>query len=153
MIEQVKELLDYNPETGIFTWKTNVSKNVKVGSVAGTLSSGYIRIRIHGKGYYAHRLAWLLTYGTLPKDQIDHINGIRTDNRICNLRDVSIRQNNQNTIKHRNGKLIGTWYNAGMRKWQAGIKVDGKSIHLGYFPDMESGSAAYMKYLANMESK
>jgi len=72
----LKELLNYNPETGDFAW-------VKSKKPAGGISSyGYRRIIIDGKEHKAHRLAWLYTHGVFPEDQIDHINGVRHDNRI-----------------------------------------------------------------------
>ena len=88
--EELKELLDYNPETGLFTW--NVYNNIKNKTTAGTFNDGYIQIKIKQKIYQAHRLAWLYVYGEWPKGQIDHINGIRDDNRIENLRDVTNRE-------------------------------------------------------------
>lgn len=87
--DRLRELLDYNPETGIFTWKEpnkHCSKNIK-GTKAGSLNSkGYRRIRVEGKDYKAHRLAWFYVYGSLPSGMLDHKNRVRDDNRIDNLR-------------------------------------------------------------------
>jgi len=100
-VERLKELLNYNETTGAFTWKvTPKSYRVAVGDVAGGVhSKGYIHIKIDGVTRFAHRLAWLYVFGSLPKQQIDHINRIKTDNRISNLRDVSATENNRNTSR------------------------------------------------------
>ena len=86
---RLKELLYYDPYSGIFTWKIS-SGNMPAGSAAGCLSpEGYIRITIAGKKYKAHRLAWFYVYGYFPENQVVHLNGARDDNRISNLREVS----------------------------------------------------------------
>ncbi len=104
--ERLKELLDYDPATGIFVWKVDRGNNrVKVGSAAGGGGDdgrGYNRIMIDGKSYRSHRLAWLDVYGSFPPDMIDHINGIRDDNRIENLRAVSNQENSRNVNKSTN---------------------------------------------------
>jgi len=95
--QELKELLHYNPETGIFTRKTKVNRNKVIGSIAGTTDfHGYVAIAIDGKKYKAHRLAWLYMYGKFPDNCIDHINNITTDNRIVNLRDATLSQNQCN---------------------------------------------------------
>ena len=81
--ERLREVLDYDPDTGVFTRKVRTASSVKVGDVAGSLNGkGYIRIRVDGRLYFAHRLAWLYVHGEWPVDQVDHINGIKNDNRI-----------------------------------------------------------------------
>jgi hypothetical protein len=89
--KKLKKIVKYDPETGIFT-------KIKDGSICGynPTCKGYGRIYINRLGYYSHRLAWLYVYGEWPKQQIDHINRIRNDNRICNLRDVSPAENMAN---------------------------------------------------------
>jgi hypothetical protein len=98
--EQSREQLDYNPETGEFRWK--VPRNgVIVGAKAGTdCHDGYISIRIFGKRYMAHRLAWLHHYGEWPIGGLDHINGQRWDNRIVNLRLATPKQSAANRGPH-----------------------------------------------------
>lgn len=145
---ELKEQLNYNVETGIFTRKVSVSPRVKVGGVAGGLNEyGYILIQVNKKDYRAHRLAWLYVYGVWPKGQIDLINGVKTDNRIGNLRDVTNRQNQQNTYKHRNGKLVGATYHKHNKKWVSQIYINGKQINLGYFNTEQEAHEAYLKFL------
>jgi len=97
--KRLKELLHYNPETGIFVWKISVS-NIKAGSTAGyEMSAGYSEIGIKNKRYYVHHLAWLYMYGEFPKGDIYHINHNRSDNRISNLRTVTRQENTRNASK------------------------------------------------------
>ena len=134
--QRLKELLDYKRGTGIFTWSNPLKfANVKVGSVAGFLDNGYIRICINGKQYFAHRLAWLYTHGEFPKYEIDHINRIKNDNRIENLRDVihSINQHNKPIQKNNNHGVTGVYWIKRNKKWKASIMIDRKSIYLGSF--------------------
>ena len=143
--EKLRELLHYEPETGIFTWKISNSSRVKVGDVAGCLNGdGYLQIRVQSRPHKAHRLAWLYVYGSWPKDQIDHINRNRPDNRIANLREVSRKQNNQNKSKPSNNTSghPGVYWHKQNSKWRARIKQHQKNIHLGYFTDIEEAVAA-----------
>ena len=109
----IKELLDYDKSTGEFTWickRRGASKK----KLAGTKTKiGYTMIMIDGKYYLAHRLAWLYVYGEMPKLSIDHINGKKDDNRIKNLREVTILENQHNFTKpNKNNKanLLGAFY-------------------------------------------
>ena len=79
--DEVAALLTYDPETGVFRWKVDRGQRVKVGDIAGTEFNGYRRIRIKGRAFKAHRLAFLLMTGAMPSDQVDHINGQKDDNR------------------------------------------------------------------------
>lgn len=93
----VNDLLDYDHTTGRFFWKVNKSPAARIGKEAGTCMNGYVNIRINRKGYMAHRLAWLLYYKEWPSMYIDHINGIKSDNRIVNLRNVKCEDNRKNS--------------------------------------------------------
>lgn len=138
--EKLKECLDYDQETGIFLWKIK-RKSVNPGQVAGCIcSDGYICIRIDGRPYKAHRLAWLFIYGKFPNGDLDHKNRIRNDNRISNLRNATESQGMANRPGFRNG-LKGTYWNKG--KWQAHIGKDGQNIYLGRFETEQAAHDAY----------
>lgn len=148
--KELKERLQYNENTGIFTWLKK-TKKIKIGAIAGGLNvHGYIIIQINGKPYSAHRLAWLYIHGEWPKNQIDHINGIKNDNRIENLRDIIHRENQQNTHKHRNGKLVGCNFHKPAKKWQAKIQIKNKDYHLGLYNTELEAHEAYLKFLNNL---
>ena len=135
--EYLKTILHYDPIVGEFTQIARTSRRVKIGDKAGTICNGYLHISVKNIVYKAHRLAWLYIYGEWPKDQIDHINGVRDDNRLVNLRDVSPRVNSQN--KRMDAKNVsganGVCFNKARHKWRANIKVNRKNIYLGYFED------------------
>ena len=117
---KLKELLDYNPDTGDFTNKAFRGLRAIPGEIAGNLNTrGYIDISIGRRKYKAHRLAWLYTYGTWPINNLDHINRSKIDNRIVNLRDVTQAQNGQNKTKHCNNSSGYTgviWHKASQRR-------------------------------------
>ena len=141
---RLKELLDYNPDTGVFTWRVSRG-SVKSGSVAGSENSeGYLQIRIYGKPYRAHRLAWLYTHGEFPTGQLDHINRVRTDNRISNLRAATNAENTQNRSKRSDNTsgVIGVSWHKRIGKWLAHIKLNGRLKHLGYYGTIEEAAAA-----------
>lgn len=133
--QKLKELLHYSPETGIFTWKVRPANRVKVGQEAGSYSGGYRRIRIDDKRYYGHRLAWLYMYGEFPDRQIDHINEVKDDNRIVNLREASyqLQQQNISSRKNNTSGIKGVYWHKVRQKWMACIVHNYKQIHLGYF--------------------
>lgn len=135
--EQLKSILRYEPETGKFYWLIN-SGRAFIGNKAGNINSeGYVRIRIDGQEYKAHRLAWLYVYGVNPENEIDHINGIKDDNRIVNLRDVSHQENcknQKNRINNTSG-IQGVSWNKDKKKWTAGIRMNEKWNYLGGFED------------------
>lgn len=144
--------LHYNLETGVFTRLISKSIRVKVGDVAGTLNNhGYIAICINSKIYAAHRLAWLYVYGEWPKDQIDHINNIQTDNRIINLREANNSQNRHNTRLPKNNTTgyKGVTYHKRQKKFTSHAMVNRKTYHLGYFDSAELASEAYQEFIKN----
>lgn len=143
---RVKELLEYNPLTGLFTRKVTRPGSARVGSVAGgKTSTGYIRIKIDDVEYMAHRLVWLYVYGHFPSNQIDHINCIRNDNRLLNLRAVTYSENGQNQRKAQSDNKIGLLGVSLLDgRWRASIRVNGKNIHLGKYPTPELAHAAYI---------
>lgn len=131
-------------ELGVLRWRESPRNGVKKDAVAGNVQlNGYLQVGVAGQHYYAHRIVWLLTHGRWPVEEIDHINGDRTDNRLVNLRDVSHRGNQQNSPIHREGKPPGTCKQGG--RWRARIQIDGKRRHLGMFDTEEEAHAAYMR--------
>jgi hypothetical protein len=146
--ERLRELLDYDPETGVFRWKAVSSKNqVRVGDVAGCVeTNGYRRIRVYGRAYQAHRLAWLHVYGRWPVGEIDHINGAKDDNRISNLREATRSENLQNQRRATRGSktgFLGVYPSFG--KFGAQIMLAGKTRHIGTFETAEQAHAAYVR--------
>jgi hypothetical protein len=142
---KLKKLLCYDPKTGIFTWKINISQNVRVGDVAGSALKGrYRRIGIGGKVYYAHRLVWLFVHGYFPEHVIDHKNRDKWDNRICNLREVSTQCNLRNVgvFNNNTSGIKGVWFHKAANKWQASIIVNGKKTHLGLHKTLTSAAKA-----------
>lgn len=147
-VEQLKSSLNYDPNTGIFTRKCK-SECASHGEVAGYIDEeGYRRIRVCGRKYKAHRLAWLYVYGGVPECQIDHANGDPGDNRIGNLRLVSGSQNKQNSSIYSNntsGFKGVSWMNVRGPKWRASLRVNGKSIHVGYYETPKEAHSAYVE--------
>lgn len=156
--ERVREILDYDPATGIFRWKVTRPKGgVKAGDVAGCLCKtwGYILIRISGSlpgekpfNYRAHRLAWLYVHGHYPPKEIDHRNLARADNRLSNLRLAEPGENlaNRPKPKHNTSGYKGVVRNGKSQRnpWRAQIAVKRKWINLGVFDDPGKGHAAYV---------
>lgn len=144
----ITDQLHYDPETGKLTWKVSKS-GVTVGMEAGSLNkNGYVHIRVMGKNYQAHRLIWLYVTGKLPTKHIDHINGIKNDNRWCNLREVSIYENNLNVGKQSNNTsgYKGVSFYKKHKKWAAICSVKGKQNFLGFFNTALDASKAYIDF-------
>lgn len=153
--EGLRCLLDYNPATGIFKWIGSRPK-VTAGMVAGSIhAKGYRYIVVEGKSYRAGRLAWLYMNDIWPVDQIDHINGIRSDDRIDNLREATNSQNKMNTPIYRNNTVgsRGVGWHKKSQKYRARIQVNGKRMHLGQFDTVGDARLAYdyadKKYFGN----
>ncbi len=147
--ERLKDVLNYDSESGIFTWKKKTNRNILIGSVAGAgHSGGYITISIDGKRYYAHRLAWLYVYGTWPDSQIDHVDNNKINNKISNLRDVCAGLNSQNKIRcQRNNStgMLGVARCSNSNKFAAYICTNGSKKYLGIFETKELAHQAYLK--------
>lgn len=143
--DDVRWRLNYNPVTGILTWKVPSSNRAKVGAPAGYLNKlGYIRVRIGDCLYMASRLAWLHHYGEWPSETIDHINGNTADNSIANLREVNDSQNQANQKRSRSN--VTGYKGVGRKscgKYAAVITVNRKAIYLGRFSTPELAYAAY----------
>lgn len=142
--ERLKEVLSYDPDTGIFVYKSGKGGVVKGNVVSGLDGCGYIKIGIDYKQYRAHRLAWLYVYGKWPSGELDHINHDRQDNRIENLRDVERTDNGRNlSIKSNNTSgVTGVQWNRQNQNWRARVMVDGYTINLGSFDNFDDAVAA-----------
>lgn len=143
-------LLSYDCQSGIFTWKVGNRSGMQAGYKH---PHGYVQIWIKGKPYYAHRLAWLYVYGKEPSQHIDHIDGVKNNNSILNLRDCDRSTNMLNQHKaHKNSEsgLIGVKKDG--IKWRARIKAAGREFHLGSFDNKELAVDAYMKAKAKLNA-
>lgn len=137
--ERLKELLNYNQESGEFTWRDSVNSRAKSGSIAGTTTAnGYRTIGIGGKKYASHRLAWVYMYGGTPINQIDHINHNRCDNRICNLRDVTASQNSKNreNMTNKSG-IMNVYWNDKRGSYSVRMTSNGVLHIFGAYKDIE----------------
>lgn len=149
--ERLREVLNYDPETGVFTWKERLSNRIHVGDVVGWKNNKEndksIETSIEGRRYPLHRLAWLYVYGEWPADLIDHINGNARDNRIANLRPASKLENNWNTKKSKRNTsgYKGVSFNKAMGRWVASIRTVDGQLTLGYFEDREKAHAEYVR--------
>lgn len=144
-IDTLKYWLEYDQNSGVFRWKNSPHASFKVGDVVGSVNNhGYWTIRLKGKLYQAHRLAFLYCHGFMPK-QVDHINGVRSDNRLTNLRAATSPTNQWNRSKNTNNTtgFKGVFLFKPTGKYQAKIGVNNKKIHLGYFDSAEEASEAY----------
>jgi len=146
-VEKLRELLAYDADSGILIWRVNIGRKIKAGSHVGHLNSrGYVQTNVNGVTYKAHRLALAIFYGLWPDGQVDHINGIKSDNRIKNLRVVSECINHQNlrraNVRNKVG-LLGV--SAHGKGWRAQIELNGKTHHIGTFSSSQVAHLAYVE--------
>jgi HNH endonuclease/AP2 domain len=146
--DRLKYWLYYNEIAGEFNWLVSPRNGIKDYDVAGTFQNGYIRIRVDGKKYLAHRLAFLYMTGEWPKDQVDHINGIRDDNRWCNLRNCTNSENKMNTRLQANNKsgYKGVHWDNIQKKWRASCRVNTKLVNIGRFDNIEDAYKSYQEF-------
>lgn len=136
--QELKRQLFYDEKTGNFTRRVVSSNRTKLGQVAGGMSSdGYWSICVCNERHRAHRLAWLYVYGEFPKTDLDHVNRVKTDNRIKNLRESTKKINaiNTNLAENNKSSVKGIHFSKMHKKWNAQIKTNGKSRSLGFFND------------------
>lgn len=147
-VERLREVLDYEPETGVFRWRVNKRANASAGSVAGTAhNSGYWRIRIDRRGYLAQQLAWMHFYGRWPDKQLDHIDTNKHNNRIANLREATPTQNLGNRPMRRDnvsGVKGVTWHPRDQR-WRAQITINGRVKYISQHRRIEDAAEAYRR--------
>lgn len=145
--ERLRELLHYDPSTGLFTRRVSLSNDGKPGDPAGSVPNkvtGYVAVSVDGRLYYAHRLAWLYVHGVWPQN-IDHRNGNRADNKLDNLRECSKSENAQNQKRKTNNRsgFVGVHFDSVTGRWRASIRISGKTTKLGRFDTREEAAAAY----------
>lgn len=136
-VQSVSELLIYDPATGHFQWRVT-GKGRGKPPLSTRHTEGYLEGQVKGETLLAHRVAWVMTYGYWP-DQIDHINGEKTDNRIANLRSVTKAINGRNakrSVRNTSG-VTGVYFSVSAKKWAAQIKVDRKQFFLGFYETVE----------------
>lgn len=142
--ENVRQIFDYNPDTGELKWKKKISYKIRVGDNVGCLTKrGYLLTKYKYRRYFNHTIIWIFSHKKYPNYVIDHIDGNKTNNKIENLRDITVRDNVSNQKIHREGKLLGS------RKTKYGfcsyIRSKEKIIYLGSFKTEIEAHEAYMK--------
>lgn len=145
---RLRELFEYDADTGIMIRRITVGRRGPAGAIVGCLTKkGYLSLRVDGQFFLLHRVIFMYVHGKMPAAQIDHINGVKTDNRIANLREATEHENSQNVKVHRDNSsgLLGVSWRASNGKWRASIGIDGWHKHLGYF---DSKDVAYQAYKA-----
>lgn len=152
--ERLREVLDYDPLTGVFSWRVRLSDKTRLGAIAGTTKDkGYVQVRIDGVKYLAHRLAWLYVTGKWPEDVIDHVDRNPSNNRLVNLRPATRRENHQN-LNMRKANTSGftgvSRCDRNPAKWRAVITDYGKQHYLGRFDTPEEAHAAYLAAKARL---
>lgn len=156
----LREILDYDCETGLWSWRHPRGKH-KAGGRAGSYGhEGYVKITIDGVSYRSSRLAWFYFFGKWPENQIDHINRVRDDDRIENLRDVTAKENCLNkekrsyplplgpcehTCAHYTGD--GVYYRKDRNQWRARTYVNRVRVHIGNFQTFEEATSAYNRFV------
>lgn len=149
-LEKLKQYIHYNPETGIFVWLRTTTQRVKLGGVVGSkMANGYLDTCVCGRRFLLHRLAWWYMTGEMPVGDIDHIDGVRANNRFSNLRDVSRStnlENQRNPKTHNKSGFLGVTPDPRKPGWfVAQIGVNGKRIHLGRHGSAEAAHMAYIE--------
>lgn len=136
----------YDADTGVLERRLKSGRWKVCSGRAGC--NGYAVAKVLGEPQLAHRVAWLLARGGIDDNLIiDHVNGNKTDNRLCNIRLGTTRENQQNRVEHREGKLCGCYWDKQKEKWRAQIIIDGKRKHLGYFATELEAHEAYLAAL------
>jgi len=148
-LERFRALLDCDPATGTFTWLVTRGGKAIAGSIAGSPNSrGYLRIRIDGRGYRAHRLVWLYVHGKWPAGEIDHINGVKDDNRLANLREATRAENNRNvglSAANKTG-VKGVCFVMDSGKYRSRCRLNGEMHHLGYHDTLEAAERMHLAF-------
>lgn len=143
--DKLKELLHYDPETGIFRWRVSCTNSTKPWSIAGYIAkNGYVHMSVFNKRFLAHRIAWLYMTGELPEEHIDHIDGNPSNNSWKNLRAATHKQNCENfkLFKSNSSGFRGVSFTKQTNRWRGVVKNNYKYIHVGYFDTAEEAAKA-----------
>lgn len=143
--KHLKELVHYDPDAGLFTWKISLSNRTPVGYTCSPNSKpGYVRIRIHDNLYFAHHLAFLYMTSSFPTIEVDHIDHDTSNNAWNNIRLVTHKTNgrNQKYCKNNTSGITGVFRRSDHKKWCARIMVDNKIMHLGSFTNIKDAAKA-----------
>lgn len=147
--QRIKAALEYDPDTGEFRRRTQSTRKA-AGSVVGSKdATGYIRVYVDGRQHHGHRLAWFYVHGRWPDGPVDHINGVRSDNRLANLRLGGYGANNQNRLRPQRNNTsgyLGVGWSKQNNKWRAQITLGNKSKHIGFFDTAEEAHQAYLEF-------
>jgi len=148
--ETARVFFTYSPDDGVLRWAKKPNRRIKEGSPAGSMrKDGYLEVEVLGVRNRVHRVAWLIVYGSFPDGDIDHINGIRSDNRIENLRCLTRSENIQNQRRARSDNktsgMLGVTWSKSDKKWCAKITVNGRCTYIGNFNTAEAAHAAYVE--------
>jgi len=157
-LAELKQMLSYDPKSGLFRWKVPIGIKIKAGSIAGgtAVNVRYRMISYKNKLYPAHRLAWLFVYEEDPgKLQVDHINGERLDNRIANLRLANPSQQSQNTKRYSSNTsgYKGVSWSSTSKSWRGAVAANGvRRIKYGFAtPEAADAWACAMRELLHAE--
>ena len=145
--ERLREVLDYNPESGEFRWLLATNSMVRVGMIAGSINrGGYSLICIDGGRYLAHRLAFLFMTGKFPELDVDHTDGDTANNSWTNLREATVSENHANSRRRCDNTSghKGVSFRKASQNWCAQIQVNGRKMYLGLFESAEAAHAAYL---------
>lgn len=151
-VDALLSMMSFDAASGVFIWLCNRHNSIRSGAEAGySLRSGRVFIRINGTRYARAHLAWLATHGTLPRFEIDHMDGDPSNDRPSNLRDVSHKANLENRrrpnsrVGGRSSAYLGVSWKKDKQKWVANISSNRKALHLGYFDTEHAAHAAYLR--------
>lgn len=139
----IKSILHYEKETGDWTWLVQKSNRIKPGQLAGALSGGYWIISVDFKRIRSHRLAFLYVTGEWPKNDVDHINGNKLDNRWCNLREATDKQNQANRKLNKDNKTGYKGVKYKRNRWEVTLGLDGKKVYFGRYKTLRKAVEAY----------
>ena len=143
--QRAHDLFDYNPTTGVLVRKFWRGGRGGAGTTVGVKTAlGYLQIRVDGRHYLVHRVAWLMTHGNWPAEQIDHIDRVRDNNKLSNLREATNAENLRNKGQYRTNKsgATGVHFNRQRKKWEAAFVIDGARKYVGLYRSVEEASEA-----------